>query len=137
MAKKKAIVEQQTPETEVTEVTEVTAPVEAETVEINVDIVQAGTVSAKSKVSTGNCADYPVVFPEPFAEGSVPTVVAGLVSASTAARYGVCACAVVDGSVTNKGFTIRFYNGDVSSRLPGFSYIASGTVTRQGKVEVC
>ena len=105
-------------------------PIEVEPIPVPVDIVQAGNIPGKSKVSTGNCADYPVKFPRPFDEGTVPTVVVGLVSSSTAARFGVCSCAVLDGSVTNEGFTIRFYNGDVSSRIPGFSYIAFGTVTQ-------
>ncbi len=105
-------------------------PAEVEPVPVPVDTVQAGNIQAKSKVSTGNCADYPVRFPRPFDEGTVPTVVVGLVSSSTAARFGVCSCAVLEGSVNHEGFTIRFYNGDVSSRIPGFSYIAFGVVTQ-------
>lgn len=108
---------------------------ESNTVEVQeepilTDVVQSGTVQAKIKVSTGNCADYPVTFPAPFAPDTVPVVVVGFISSSTAARFGTCACAVVDGSVTNEGFTIRFYNGDTSSRIPGFSYIAFGKQTQ-------
>ena len=97
---------------------------------VQIDIIQAGTLQAKSKVSTGNCADYLVKFPRPFDPDTVPVVVVGFTSGSTAARFGTCACAVVDGTVTNEGFTIRFYNGDTSSRIPGFSYIAFGVVTQ-------
>lgn len=124
MATKKKTVEvvEQTPEI-----------IEDETVQkesVQTDIIQAGTLQAKSKVSTGNCADYPVTFPKPFDPGTVPVVVVGFISGSTAARFGTCTCAVVDGSVTNEGFTIRFYNGDTSSRIPGFSYISFGQVTQ-------
>lgn len=122
--KETVVVEQQTTEIIQPE------PVEAEAVPVKVDLVQAGEHRAKVKVSPGNCADYPVTFPRPFDEGTLPTVVVGFVSGSTAARFGVCACAVLDGSVNNEGFTIRFYNGDVSSRLPSFSYIAFGVVTQ-------
>lgn len=124
MATKKKTVEvvEQAPEV-IEDVTVQEAPVQT-------DIIQAGTLQAKSKVSTGNCADYPVTFPMPFDPDTVPVVVVGFVSGSTAARFGTCACAVLDGSVTNEGFTIRFYNGDTSSRIPGFSYIASGVVTK-------
>ena len=105
-------------------------PIEAETLPASAEIVQAGEHRAKVKVSPGNCADYPVRFPKPFDEGTMPNVVVGFMSGSTAARFGVCACAVLDGSVNHEGFTIRFYNGDVSSRLPSFSYIAFGVVTQ-------
>lgn len=88
--------------------------------------IQTGTVMATTKTPSNNCSDHPILFEKPFAAGTVPTVIVGLVSSSTAARFGVCTCAVLDGSVTNEGFTIRFYNSDVSSRLPGFSYIAFG-----------
>ena len=71
---------------------------------VQTDIIQAGTLQAKSKVSTGNCADYPVTFPKPFDPDTVPVVVVGFISGSTAARFGTCTCAVVDGSVTNEGF---------------------------------
>lgn len=97
---------------------------------VQTEVVQAGTLQAKSKVSPVNCADYPVTFPKPFDPDTVPVVVVGFISGSTAARFGTCTCAVLDGSINNEGFTIRFYNGDTSGRLPGFSYIAFGVVTK-------
>ena len=97
---------------------------------VQIDLIQTGEVRARQKVSIGNCADYPVLFDKPFDPDTVPVVVVGFVSTSTAARFGTCSCAVVDGSVTNEGFTIRFYNGDTSSRIPGFSYIAFGKLTQ-------
>ena len=92
--------------------------------------VQTGTVLSMRKVSTASCADYNVRFPQPFDEGTEPHVVVGFLTNSTAARFGACTCAVLEGSVNNEGFTIRFYNGDTSSRMPHFSYIAFGVVTK-------
>lgn len=129
MAKRKTsvVLEPQEPESIQAEpIIEEAAPPEP----VPVETVQAGIVQGKIKVSTGNCADYPVSFPKPFDEGTEPTVVVGFMSTSTAARFGACCCAVLEGSVTNEGFTIRFYNGDISSRIPGFSYIAFGVVSQ-------
>ena len=89
--------------------------------------LQAGTVMNTGKVAAGNCADFPVTFQRPFAAGTEPTVVVGFASNSTAAKFGACAVAVIPESVTNTGFTIRFFNGDVSGRNPNFTYIALGT----------
>ena len=94
------------------------------------DVVQTGKVVSILKVATGNCADYHVRFPRSFDEGTEPDIVVGFLSSSTAARFGTCACAVLEGSVNNEGFTIRFYNGDTSSRIPHFSWIAFGTITK-------
>ena len=93
-------------------------------------VVQAGKVESMMKVSTGSCADYNVRFPQPFDAGTEPDVVVGFLTSSTAARFGNCACGVLEGSVNNEGFTIRFFNGDTSGRIPHFSWIAFGTVTQ-------
>lgn len=93
-------------------------------------VIQTGKVESMLKVATGNCADYNVRFPQPFDPETEPLVVVGFLSSSTAARFGTCACAVLEGSVNNEGFTIRFYNGDTSSRMPHFSWIASGIMTK-------
>ena len=111
------------------------APAEPRTIMIPIATVQTGTVQSMLKVTTGSCADYKVTFPEPFKEDKEPVVVVGFLSTSTAARFGNCACAVLEGSVTHEGFTIRFYNGDTSSRMPHFSYIAYGVVLKEVEVE--
>ena len=94
------------------------------------EVIQTGKVESMLKVATGNCADYHVKFPQPYDAGTEPDIVVGFLSSSTAARFGTCACAVLEGSVNNEGFTIRFYNGDTSSRIPHFSWIAFGIITK-------
>ena len=109
--------------------------IEAPAPQIVTLVTQSGYANGKTKVSAYNCMDFPVAFEEPYDEGTAPTVVVGLVSGSTAARFGSCGCAVLEGSVTNEGFTIRFFNGDTNSRIPACSWIACGRVTR-GAVSV-
>jgi len=99
-------------------------------VPVPTQVIQTGKVESMLKVSTGSCADYPVRFPEPYDVGTEPDVVVGFLTNSTAARFGTCACGVLEGSVNNEGFTIRFFNGDTSSRIPHFSWIAFGTITK-------
>lgn len=88
--------------------------------------VQADVVQPAGMTGSGNCADIPVTFKQPFATGSVPVVVVGFMSASTAGSFGRCCVAVLPESVTNEGFVMRFYNGDSAGRNPAFSYIALG-----------
>ncbi len=91
--------------------------------------LQAGVVQPVGMTGSGNCTDIPVTFDQPFAEGSVPIVVVGFQASTTAGTFGRCSVAVLPDSVTNKGFTMRFYNGDAAGRNPAFSYIAMGTPT--------
>lgn len=132
MATKKSTKTNETLEQQITEeVQPEPIPEEAVVVEpVPTSVIQTGKVKGMRKVSTGSCADYPVRFPEPYDEGTEPDVVVGFLTSSTAARFGVCACGVLEGSVNNEGFTIRFFNGDTSSRIPHFSYIAFGTITK-------
>ena len=91
--------------------------------------LQAGMIQPVGMTGSGNCTDIPVTFDQPFAEGSVPIVVVGFQASTTAGTFGRCSVAVLPDSVTNKGFTMRFYNGDAAGRNPAFSYIAMGTPT--------
>ena len=97
--------------------------------------IQSGVIPAVGVTGAGNCVDIPVTFERPFAEGTVPMVVAGFVASSTAGNFGRCCVAVLSESVTNQGFTLRFYNGDSVSRNPAYSYIALGIPAVNGKNE--
>lgn len=88
--------------------------------------IQAGVVPGVGMTGGGNCSDIPVKFPQPFAEGIVPVVVAGFQSSSTAGQFGRCSVSVVQDSVSNEGFTLRFHNGDTAGRDPSFTWIAFG-----------
>ena len=121
--KEPEVVEQQTNDVTPVEKATVTEPVPN-------DVIQTGKIQSALKVSTGSCADYHVRFPQPYDAGTEPDVVVGFLTSSSAARFGNCACGVLEGSVNNEGFTIRFFNGDTSSRIPHFSYIAFGTITK-------
>lgn len=88
-------------------------------------VVQSGYVTAAGNTAAGSYVDVAVTFPAAFAEGTTPAVVVGFASASTAGTFGRCSCAVVTGTVTNTGFTLRFFNGDSSNRNPGFVWIAT------------
>ena len=87
----------------------------------SVSQVESGTVSTEG-IYSGNTADVEVSFVRQFS--SEPTVVAGLVSASTAAGMGSVSVAVVE--VTTTGCTLRFCNDDSSSRAPSASWVAVG-----------
>jgi len=83
--------------------------------------IQSGAFTVES-TSGGTYTDTDVTFPATFA--SVPIVVVGFRTASTAAAFGHCSCAVVSGSITTTGCTIRFYNGDTSPRIPEITWVA-------------
>ena len=85
--------------------------------------VQCGLIAA-TNVSSGSYADVSVTFPKAFQ--SVPVVVVGFKSESTAGTFGRCSVAVT-GTVTAAGFTVRIFNGDTTARVPRVSWIAVGT----------
>jgi len=89
--------------------------------------LQAGVIQPVGMTGSGRCTDIPVMFKQPFAPGTVPVVVVGFQATSTAGPFGRCCVAVLPDSVSNSGFTMRFYNGDSAARDPAFSYIALGT----------
>lgn len=88
--------------------------------------VQHGHVEALGNTGSGDYTDAAVTFPAAFLEGTTPTVIVGFSTESTAGTFGRCSCAVVKGSETNTGFTLRFFNGDSSNRNPDFDWIAIG-----------
>lgn len=85
--------------------------------------IQSGAFTAAS-TDGGTYTDTQVTFPTAFA--SPPNVVVGFRTGSTAAAFGHCSCAVVPGSITTTGCTIRFFNGDTTARLPEITWIAIG-----------
>ena len=85
--------------------------------------VQCGLIAA-TNVSSGSYADVSVTFPKAFQ--SVPVVVVGFKSESTAGTFGRC-CVSVKGLPTTTGFTARIFNGDSSGRMPAVTWIAAGT----------
>ena len=89
--------------------------------------VQAGSIAAGGNLASGSYRDVAVTFPYAYPSGTTPVVVVGFDSASTAGNFGRCCCAVLTGSVTNTGFTLRWFNGDSGNRDPGFAYVAVGT----------
>lgn len=81
--------------------------------------IQAGSVTGPS-LTTKTRGDVTVAFPTAFA--SVPTVVLGLMSASTSPDLGSISVALV--SVTRTGFTARFFNDSSGSRTPAARWVA-------------
>lgn len=80
---------------------------------------------ATAKSST---SDVSVVFPTPFASGSVPTVIAVLEMAGGAgAAYGNALVSVASGTVTNTGFTLHLMNATTVTMTPAARWIAIGT----------
>ena len=73
-----------------------------------------------SSVAGGTYNDITVTFHKTFP--TTPNVVACFSSTSTAANFGHCTLSVHGTSTT--GCTIRFFNGDTSSRAPNFTWIA-------------
>ncbi|MBR2571486.1 MAG: hypothetical protein IKE30_05090, partial [Clostridia bacterium] len=91
-----------------------------------IENLQAGYAASPGAVNAGTTMDIPVKFRRPFACGTVPVVTVSVCAKTNAGAFGRCGAAVLEGSVTSEGFTIRFYNGDSVGRIPGFSYIALG-----------
>ena len=83
--------------------------------------IQYGTVTNESLAANG-VRTVDIVFPTRM--NSVPVVVCGLMTNSTAGGFGSITAAVVKDSVTATGFKCRIHNGDTSSRIPGAYWIA-------------
>lgn len=82
--------------------------------------IQAGVVNELGVTAGGEYKDGAVTFSQPYASGTTPVVTISFMSVSTAANFGKCSVAVM--SVSNTGFTFRFFNGDTSNRNPKFVY---------------
>lgn len=87
--------------------------------------IQAGYQEQVTGLSSSSYVDREITFPVAYAEGTTPHVVAGFFTASTAGSFGRCCVSVH--TVTNVGFTMRFFNGDSSARSPQATWIAIGT----------
>lgn len=83
--------------------------------------IQCGTIAGES-IASGSYRQVSVTFSEPMQ--SVPVVVVGLTTNSTAAGFGSIAAGVVLTSVTVNGFNMRIHNADSVSRIPGATWIA-------------
>jgi len=90
--------------------------------------LQCGSVSSLGNTSGGSYKNKEITFPKAYAPGTIPVVMVGFASSSTAGNFGRGCVAVLLGSVTNTGFTLRYYNGDSSARNPEFVWIAIGQV---------
>lgn len=85
---------------------------------------RGGVISELGATSSGTYKDGSVTFDAAYPTGTIPAVLLSFMSTSTAGKFGRCSVAVM--SVTNTGFTFRFFNGDDSNRNPKFVYIAYG-----------
>ena len=83
---------------------------------------QSGTVAPSSTgVAAGSASDLrSVTFPTTY--DSVPNVVVGFSSTTSAGGFGRCSVAV--NSISATGFTYRIFNGDTTARNPGIYWIA-------------
>lgn len=88
---------------------------------------RTGTVEVSASLAAGSYRDAAVTFDPPFEPGTVPFVIVGFRTSSTAGAFGRCCAAVLTGSVTHEGCTLRCYNGDSSARNPSLDWIAFGT----------
>lgn len=82
--------------------------------------IDAGVAPAVGTVNSGAYKDTTVTFHKSFK--SVPVVVAGFHSDSTAGTFGRCTVGVH--SITATGCKIRVFNGDTAARSPGIRWIA-------------
>lgn len=85
--------------------------------------IQTGIVISEENVAGGKYKDYEVTFNKEFK--NFPNIIVGFSSGSVAGNFGKCCCAVLEGSESTTGFTIRFFNGDSSNRMPNFTWIAT------------
>lgn len=85
--------------------------------------IRRGTTSGGISVSAGSYKDYAVTW---TALSSVPTVVVGFSTSSTAGAFGKCCVAVKTDSITKTGCTFRLFNGDSTARSPNISWIVIG-----------
>lgn len=91
--------------------------------------IQAGGLENSEgigSISGGSYKDVTIDFTKPFLSNTVPVVVAGFWSTSTAGSFGRCCCSV--SACTNTSFTIRVFNGDSSARAPALRWIAVGVM---------
>ena len=91
--------------------------------------IQAGGLDNSAgigSISSGSYKDVTINFATPFQSNTVPIVVAGFWSTSTAGSFGRCCCSV--SACTNTSFTIRVFNGDSSARSPALRWIAVGVM---------
>ena len=86
--------------------------------------LRAGQVTIS--VPAGGYGDQAVAFDAPYPAGVVPIVVAGFCHDAAAAAMGSGACGVVSGSVSNTGFTIRFWNDTGGQQAACVNWIAMG-----------
>lgn len=89
--------------------------------------LRCGSAALSASVASGGTRDVDVTFDPPFEPGTVPFVIVGFRTSSTAGAFGRCCAAVLTGSVTHEGCTLRCYNGDSSARNPSLDWIAFGT----------
>lgn len=82
--------------------------------------IDAGTGGHSVSVSASSYSDLNITFNVTFK--SVPIVVVGFNTTSTAGGFGRCSCAVLN--VTTTGCTVRVFNGDTTTREPAIRWIA-------------
>lgn len=88
--------------------------------------IRSGVVSFSASTSAGSYKDSNITFDPPFKADTIPVVVVGFSTNSTAGTFGRCCAAALQSSITNAGCTLRFYNGDSSGRNPLLQWIAFG-----------
>lgn len=84
--------------------------------------LQFGNVPSVASVSAGSYGDTRVSFPTSYATDVIPAVFVSVAGGVTAGSFGRCWAGAT--SVTNAGFTLRFFNGDSAARSPSFYWFA-------------
>lgn len=77
-------------------------------------------------VEAGSYVDQSIPFNKEFS--AIPNVVVSLMGRSTSGRTGSVSCAVLSGTITKTGFTVRLWNADTTDRNPGVTWIAAKSV---------
>ena len=85
-----------------------------------IEQMDCGVVTNLGEVASNSTKDATVTFNRTFSEP--PTVVACLVSTSTAYGFGRISCGVH--SITTTSCKVRVFNADTVARSPYFSWIA-------------
>ena len=85
--------------------------------------IQAGLTDVFD-VDSKKITEYPIVFPKPFLEGTVPVCVPVFYTGSTGLT--MASVSVVAYAPTNTGFNARCINNSSSGRTPRVSWIAIG-----------
>lgn len=83
---------------------------------------RSGVIAELGNTAKESYQDGSVSFDRAYSSGTIPVVLIDFMSTSTAGSFGKCTVAVT--SVSNTGFSFRFFNGDSSSRNPKFVYLA-------------